>query len=348
MQKILAFILAMAFMQALSAQIPLSYSRNAMRTGDVLYKVKVDYVDAGTHGINQVWHLGSVSEQDKEVIQGIVSKGDTVSVMEKGYISHFILQGDTLFAKGKQQRRSYRLYADGRPLIHYPFHYGDSISGNYSGVGRDENFDLTVHGWGYTIADGIGMLTDGEDTLRHVIRLHMHDEYVENYDRQAEICFKCDHYLWFCAGYRYPIMESIRCMDADGMPTDSATYLLLPIQQHILGEDAINDSLLLQLDTEEALAKERSNTISTLSSIQAEVSMDGGKLTVNYSLSADSDVSFVACDIIGNILGASQCVNKAGGDWQETIALNRKPIGNVLMLNIQCGEEKISMKVFIE
>ncbi|MBQ8360964.1 MAG: hypothetical protein IJX44_03345 [Bacteroidaceae bacterium] len=52
MQKILAFILTMAFMQALSAQIPLSYSRNAMRTGDVLYKVKVDYVDAGTHGIN--------------------------------------------------------------------------------------------------------------------------------------------------------------------------------------------------------------------------------------------------------------------------------------------------------
>lgn len=348
MQKQLFFILTMVFMQALSAQIPLSYSRNAMRTGDVLYKVKVDYVDAGTRGTNQVWRLGKATEQDKEVIQGIVSKGDTVSVMEKNHIRHFILQGDTLSAKGGQQRRAYRLYEACRPLMRYPFHYGDSVSGNYRGTGREENFNLTVHGWGYTVADGTGILTDGEDTLRHVIRLHMHDEYVEDYDGQTEIRFKCDHYLWFCAGYRYPVMESARYTDAAGMPTDSTTYLFLPVRQYVLGEDAANDSVLAQLDMAGALAKEQGNTISTLSSIQAEVSTDGAKLTVNYSLSADSDVSFVACDIIGNILGASQRVNKTSGDWQETIALSRKPIGNVLVLNVRCGEEKISMKVFIE
>lgn len=349
MQKLLPFILMMMFMQGLSAQmLSLSRPHNALRAGDVLYKVKVDYVDAGASGIDQVWTLGEMTEQSKDIVQGIVSKGDTLTIMEKNHIRHFILCGDTLFAKGEQQRRAYRLYNVPRPLMRYPFHYGDSLSGNYNGRGRDENFELFVQGWGYTVADGTGILTDGEDTLHHITRLHMYDEYVEDYDGQAKIDFKRDHYLWFCAGYRYPVMESVRYMNASGVPIDSMTYLYLPVQQYSLGEDLANDSVLIQIEQAKTLGEEQECGISVLSNMQAGISSEGLRLTLDYSISTDCNISFIACDIVGNILGYSHYENKAAGEWQEAISLNRKPIGNVLMLNIQCGEEKISMKVFMK
>lgn len=339
-------ILSLVLVQGVLAQKSLSRTCNALRAGDILYKVKIPYVNAGEAGTDKIWTLGSPSEHHKDFLQGIVSKGDTITVLEKGNICHYIMSGDTLFDKGEQQRRTYRLYDVTRPLICYPFNYGDSISGNYEGKGRDENFDVTIQGWGYTVADGQGILTDGEDTLYHVTRLRMSDEHVENYGDGMEIHVKRDRHLWFCAGYRYPVMESCKWMDSNGTPTDSITYLLLPSLQYGLGEDEANDSVLNQLDIATIFDNTQENSISKLSSIQANLLMDGMSLTIDYTLDADADITFVACDMVGNILASSHYTDKTAGNWQEHMVLARKPVGGVLLLNVQSEEEKMSIKVF--
>ena len=345
---VIFIVLMVVFVQLLPAQMPLSSANNVMRAGDVLYKVEVDYMDAGEAGIDQVWYLEQIEEGRKDVVQGIVAKGDTVTIMEKGNLCHYILRGDTLFEKGKQQRRSYRLYDTMRPLVRYPFQYGDSIAGIYRGGGQEENLEVSVQGWGYTVADGVGILTDGYDTLHHVTRLRMFDDCTETYDNGQEVRVRREHYLWYCAGYRYPVVESVKWMNAAGVPTDSVTYLFLPIQQYCLGEDVANDSLLTALDMAEALGNAGENTIAELASIHAGLSPDGMTLTVGYVLEADTDIAFIACDIMGNVLANIRYESKGTGEWQENVTLDRKPIGNVVMLNVQCRGHKMAMKVFKE
>ena len=351
-----AFLLSTLVISCLGAfaQTAISRNTNMMRSGDVLYKLKVDYVEAGEAGQGKVWRLGQVTDDSEEFLQSIVAKNDTIAVLERGDILHYLMHGDTLFYKGSQQRRAYRLYDQERPVMQYPFQYGDSLSGNYHGTGWDENLDLSIHGWGSSVADGTGVLTDGTDTLQHITRLHLFDEYAENYGDQAEFHIKNHRYLWFCAGYRYPVMESIQKMLIENgeteIPTERVTYLYLPVQQYDLGEDAANDSILQQLATTGTQRQGIENDsnghgANSLASINAVLSPDGTSLTVSYTLSTDTDITLWAFDVLGNVIGTSHYQSREAGEWQECITLSRKPIANVLMLNIQCGENTISIKV---
>ncbi len=336
--------------QTILAQIPISNTNNGMRTGDLLRKVEVGYVSAGSAGYNQVWSLGEITSDSKEFLQGILSGGDTVAVFEKGRILHYLTHGDTLYYKGYQQRNSYLLYGQERPFIRFPFAYGDSISGTYNGMGIDENVELSVSGWGYTVADGTGILTDGDNTIEQVTRIHAFDDYSENYGGQMVIQIRSDRYLWYCAGYRYPVIESIhRTIIEDGgavTPLDSVTYLYLPVQQSDLNVDTPNASVLNQLygiDAESHVPNGQTNGI--LSSVHASLSAGGNVLNVDYTLSAAGEIKIFAFDVMGNILGSSHHELKEAGECQESITLSRRPIANVLMMRIQSNEETKSIKV---
>ena len=336
--------------QHMLAQTSISRSNNEMRNGDALYKVEVNYVNPGDAGQNKVWSIGQISDDSKDFRQGIVSSGDTIAVLEKFGIHHYFMHSDTLCYKGEQQRNAYRLYSQERPLLNYPFHYGDSISGHFFGVGRDENTDLSITGWGYTVADGTGILTDGNMSLPEVLRLHLYDDYCESYGDQLTAHILCHRHLGFCTGYRYPVMESFKRVlkvgDTEELPMDSATYLFLPVMQDELPADMVNASLR-QLQSMGAEKKyfQGINSESKLSSVQARLSEDGMTVIVDYNLSTDSAITIFACDILGGILGSVCYSGKDAGEWQDRITLVRKPVGNVLILNVQCEEDKISIKV---
>lgn len=344
-------ILSMVCFMSVSAQTPITRNHNTMRSGDLLYKLEVDFVEAGESGENKVWTLGKVTDDSKEFLQEIIAKDDTIAIIEQGRILHYLIHGDTLFFKGLQQSRTYCLYDKERPVMRYPFQYGDSIYGKYNGKGIDENLETSIQGWGYSVADGTGILTDGEDTLRHITRLHLYDDYVEHYADQAAFHIRCHHYLWFCAGYRYPVMESTQrtLVNANSTeePLDSITYMYLPAQQYSLSADADNDFILQQLaiNANRENAQRENNGNNGLSSVNASLSSDGMSLTINYTLSTNTDISFIAFDVVGNVLGTSQQQNKNAGEWQEFITLDRKPIAGVLMLNAKCGGETTSLKV---
>lgn len=349
MRKVIVFVILFVSHNIL-AQIPISNTANSMRTGDVLRKLRVNYVGSGDAGTHKVWTMGKIENNSKEFIQGIVCSGDTIAVFEKGIIHHYLLHGDTLCYKGNQQRRSYLLYNEERLFVRYPFAYGDSISCDYSGSGIDENHEISVTGWGSSVVDGTGILTDGEFTLQPVTRIHLFDDYLERYDNQTEIHMRCNRFLWYCSGYRYPVMESIyrSTLENGGIevPLDSATYLYLPVQQSDLNEDAANDSILNYLA---GIAGQQDysqpTSASSFNFVQAVLSSDGSSLSVSYSLLSDSKFSIRVYDVMGYLLGSFYCDNKAAGDWEESITLHRKPIANVLMISIQCNGETTSLKV---
>lgn len=353
MMKTFWIALSMAlFHQILLAQVLISSDANGFRCGDQLCKVQVDYVDPGDGGPSEVWPLGRITRKSKEFLQTIVSTRDTVAIFERDRIQHYLVRGDSLLDKGDQSRRAYCLYDRERPMLLFPFQYGDSLSGFYSGQGQEENFKTSRSGWGYSVADGMGILTDGEDSIPHVTRLHFFDDYTNTYYSGDTISchILCDRYSWYCAGYRYPVMESMHwssiAEDSKIQPLDSITYLFLPVMQMDLAEDAVNDSILNEVIIADAMEAAESATKSALSSIEAGLSADGTRLNISYSLDENSDIDFCACDILGNILGHAFYENQNAGEWQECLILSRRPIGNTLMLNIRCGTETKSLKVY--
>ena len=347
--------LAVIFMTALCpivwAQVPLTRPLNEARSGDHLNKVQVDYVQPDEGGIDQVWRLGQETRQSKDFHQGVASNGDTIALFEPDRIVHYVVHGDTLWDKGEQQRRTYRICQEERPVLHYPFAFGDSISGQFLASGMDEGIDLTVSGWGYTVADGIGLLTDGTDTLSHILRLHLWDDYTEDYGGQAQLHYLRDKYLWYMAGYRYPVQESLHWSLVEGdsavTPIDSVTYLFLPTQQMELAEDQANDSIRQIVSLWDVQSGDQSGVITAMKELHASLSPDGMTLTLDFTLSdGASTISFIACDVMGNILGRATIDNPTEGNHHESISLSRKPIGNALMLNIMSGNEKQTEKVY--
>ena len=334
----------------LFSQVPLTTLNNTLRHGDILCKIEVPYVEQGDRGSDAVWHLPEIPEKGKEHLQTINSNTDTVAVYEEGRILHYLAKGDTLLLKGQQSPRAYRIYSQERPYMRYPFQYGDSISGNYKGDCRDENEYYTLDGFGYTVADGSGCLTDGEDTLKHVIRLHLSDDYVNTYSDGTAEHLKEDRYLWYCAGYRYAVMESVKTSryEKEGLvPTDSITYLYLPYMQLDLAEDAANNHLIAELAAADAAREALSHGqgVGAITAIDAKLSPDGQTVTIQYQLGSDSDITFYACDITGSMLGSVMYQNRETGEWQDTLALDRRPIGNTLILSVRCGKEQFSLKV---
>lgn len=353
MKTQLVISLILASVQYLSAQIPITEATNSMRNGDRLCKVKVDYVNPGNSGNDEIWSLGRIKKDSQDFVQTILSNRDTVAVYEQGRICHYLMHGDTLVYKGEQSRRSNVIYQQERPMLCYPFQYGDSLFGTFSSKGIEEGIHTSRNGCGYTVADGIGVLTDGEDTIRHITRIHFRDEYIDTYYTKDTITIKniCDRYSWYCAGCRYPIMESVHWASAEEytqpQPFDSLTYLYLPIMQLELAEDAVNDSVLNELsiaDAEKLVSQETQRSV--LSAISASLSADGTQLNISYSLDEESSLEFCACDILGNILGHTLYENKSAGEWQECLALSRRPVGNSLMLNVRSEEKTISVKVY--
>ena len=340
------------FSQILSAQAPIDSAANAPRSGDELCKLKISFINEGERGENQVWRLGEANKKSRQVRQRISASGDTIAIFEAGRIRHFLMHGDTLTDKGEQSRRSYMLYDDLRPLLRYPFAFGDSISGQFSGIGREENVDAARSGFGYTVADGYGILTDGLDTLRNVTRIHFRDDFTDTYFGADTTHFRTviDCYAWFCAGYRYPVQESLRWFEADGdslIPTDSTTYLYLPeMQLADLADDAVNDSIRILLANAAGAGTSATNgQISTLRDLQAGISADGSRIDLSFSVTEPCDLSFIACDVMGNVIGHANYENCAPGERLESIALSRRPVGNTVMLNVQSGEERMSLKV---
>lgn len=343
---LLTTVLALA--TSAMAQVSLTTSTNTLRHGDILCRVEIPYESEGERGEASVWTLPTILDNSPDHLQAIRSNGDTIVIYEQGRMQHYLMRGDTLYNKGEQSRRAYRILSHERPELVYPFQYGDSISGGYEGDCQYEGIRYTTDGQGYTVADGIGLLTDGEDTLHHVLRLHLHDYFEDDYGNETTERRSRDCFRWYCMGYRYPVMETVITYRHDGAEqeqTGSSTYLYLPVMQMELDEDVPNEELLARLEAVGSNGQAGQGGGGSLTSVDASLSSDGQSLTINYSLNSTSDITFYACDIMGNVLGTAHYQNRETGDWQECLTLSRRPIGNALMLSIRCGDEWISIKV---
>lgn len=324
---------------ALFSQIPLTNGTLFMQGEDILCRTEVPFVEPGPNGKNAVWKLSRLLDGHDDLWQTITRSDASINILEYDRMKHFEIKDDILYYMGACNGKSFVELEEGRLLMKYPFQYGDSIYSNYSGKGCEEDgLSYTLTGTSYTVADGVGSLSDGKDEIQGVTRLHLHDEMKKTYENGTAGRIASDRYMWYANDRSYPVMESVMSLlERDGASdvVERVSYAYFHVQS---GTNTIE-----HLDKDDAMTEKYASRMVEI--VKTSFSSADLKLTVDYSLDEEALLDLIVTDIAGNVLGTEQYHSGKGGDGQIFISLARRPIGGVLMLNVTNGNQRVSVKV---
>lgn len=354
---------AVAFFVAIdsSAQTSITSQYNGYRDGDKMYRIVADYKSVGNRGENCMWELPPAKKDNNYVKQTIILKNDSLTIVEGDLMLHYIATDKTVSMRGFQKRDICSV--QDKPLLElkYPFAYGDSIAGTYSRkTTYFDTFTIGGEGYSYTVCDGRGVLTDGDETLKDVLRVHHHNTIISKYDNmdgeEAEPIVSEvteDKYLWYYSGCRYPVMDTrIITSKSNGKTVSDTifTSLYMPdIQLSELAYDDANSQLIAQRENREQSPDQNGGgnedetpfPVTMSASLQA----NGREISLDYLVAEDTDATFYAYDLAGRMLGCVAHTSISKGEYHETMALDRRPINGVVMLAMIAGEKKQVVKV---
>lgn len=323
---------------ALFSQIPLTNGTLFRPGEDILCKAEVPFVEPEPNGKNAAWKLNRLSDGHDDLWQTITRSDAGINILEYDRMKHLEIKDDILYYMGTRNGKSFVELEEGRLLLKYPFQYGDSVYSTYSGKGcEDDGLTYALTGTSYTVADGVGSLSDGIDEIQGITRLHLHDEIKKTYENGIAGRIVSDRYMWYVNDYSYPIMESVVTQfERDGASKvfERVSYTYFHAQsktntvEHPDKDDAMTDKY----------ASRRVEIVKT------SFNSANMKLMVDYSLDEEALLSLTVKDIAGNVLGTEQ-YHSGKGEGQISISLARRPVGGALMLNVTNGNQQVSMKV---
>ncbi len=361
LQDIFSMAVVLLFATGSFAQTSITSQYNGYRDGDKLYRVIADDTSLGDRGEDCVWELPSAQKDNKYFKQTIFLRNDSLTIVEGDLMLHYIATDKALSMRGYQTREMYTLQDRLMLELKYPFAYGDSIAGTFSSkTVFYDTFPVEGEGYCYTVCDGRGVLTDGSQTLKDVLRVHHHNTVISEYDNEdgeekehivAEVTE--DKYLWYYAGCRYPVMDTriITCKENGNVVSDTTfTSLYLPdLQLSELAYDDANSQLIAQRETQEQSPDPEDNGDKGVPpfpiKMSASLQSDHNEIVLNYTVSEDTDASFYACDLAGRVLGSITHASLSQGEHHETMALNNRPINSIVMLTMVAGDRKQVIKV---
>lgn len=343
------------------AQTSITYQYNGYRDGDKLYRVVANDASLGDRGENCVWKLPSARKDGNYFRQTVILRNDSLTIVEGDLMLHYIATDKELSMRGYQTRDLYSVQDRLTPELRYPFAYGDSIAGMFSRkTVYYDTFPIEEEGSCYTVCDGRGNLTDGNDTLRDVLRVHHHSTIISEYDNEdgddvehvvSEVAE--DKYLWYCPGCRYPVMDTrvITCKENGKTVSDTTfTSLYLPdLQLSELAYDDANSQLNAQGHAFGHAADQDNDSDDEETTfpikISASLQDNHDEIILNYTVTEDTDATFYAYDLAGRMLGCVTHLSLGKGEYHETMVLDKRPVNNVVMLAIIAGDKKLVIKV---
>jgi hypothetical protein len=354
-------IAAVAFFAAIgsSAQTTITSKYNGYRDGDKMYRIVADYQSAGNRGENCVWELPPVRKDNNYFKQTIFLRNDSLTIVEGDLMLHYIATDKGLYMRGFQSRDFCSVQGNLLTELKYPFAYGDSIADTYS---RKTTYfgTFTIEGEGnsYTVCDGRGVLTDGNETLKDVLRIHHHNTIVSKYensegDQVEPIVSEVteDKYLWYYSGCRYPVMDTriISCK-ANGKVVSDTTFtsLYMPeLQLSELAYDDANSQLIGQRENTGQSPNQGGNGDETPFPVTMSASLQANStgISLDYLVAEDTDATFYAYDLAGRLLGSITHVSLGKGEHHETMLLRNRPVNGVVMLTMIAGDKRKVIKV---
>ena len=361
LQNILSTAIVLLFATGSFAQTSITSRYNGYRDGDQLYRVVADEASLGDRGGNCVWELPSAQKDDRYFKQTIFLRNDSLTIVEGDLMLHYIATDIDLSMRGSQTRDMCSVQDRLMQELKYPFAYGDSIAGTFScktvyyGTFSDEG-----EGFCYTVCDGQGILTDGNETLKDVLRVDHHNTNISEYDDEDEdtevhIVSEVteDKYLWYYAGCRYPVMDTrvIKCkLNGETVSDTTYTSLYMPdVQLSELAYDDANSQLIAQREAYEQSpdpdGNDNDREIPFPIKMSASLKPGNREIRLDYQVSEDIAATFYACDLAGRVLGSIVHSSLSQGEHHETMVLNNRPINSIVMLTMLAGDRKQVIKV---
>lgn len=343
------------------AQPSITSQYNGYRDGDRLYRIVADDTLLGNRGENCVWELPSAQKDNSFFMQTVYLRNDSLTIVEGDLMLHYITTDKELSLRGFQMRDMYCVQDKPLTELKYPFAYGDSIADTYSRKTTCyDNFSFVDSGSCYTVCDGWGVLTDGKETLTDVLRIHQHNTIISEYDDEEDDAMvhivsevNEDKYLWYCYGCRYPVMDTrvIKCKTNGKTVSDTTfTSLYMPeLQLSELAYDDANSQLIAQRTAHGHSNNQGDSNVDHETpfpiSMSAKLQPGHGEISLDYSVTEDTGVTFYACDIAGRLLGNVTHLTLTTGEYHETMVLERRPINGIVMLTMVVGDKKLAVKV---
>lgn len=333
---------------AQSGQSMLS-SANFPVAGDTLVKNELAYVDAGSVGSNVLWDFHSL-EWKEDIQTNCICPADSSGLLCVGSMSvdKYSLQADTLFLVGTESPLSTMNYRHPIPLLLDSFAYGDTLAWAFQGEGTYcQMHRVLTAGTVRMVADGDGSLILAEgDTLRNVLRIHTlktssigmqllsDTTELDPESLRQEIT---DQYQWYVKGIRYPVLETI----------STACYNDLTLISCAQNAYCSLDQPLDYEGQEEVEEGNRPDEPAVTPIIAYEVTVNGGVVTVSYSLTEAVPLTALVCDRLGYVYHSITASNAAGTDY--SLALDCTGLRSdvyILYLNVggQVYSEKIDLR----
>ena len=347
------------------AQTILTEALNAPRPGDSLVMSRLPDIPQLPAGRDVVWDISQNSPGENRSLLFTGSDSLTVGT-ENGTSWCTVICGDTLLLTGFENRLCLMEYDRLLPLLRYPFSSGDSIKGQFHGMGTwcGRRF-MRVWGDGITRAEGEGtLILPGGDTLRHVLMTrsvrhtyHITYDSIHTWDALRHAVARdsggglpdtagiapviTETRSWYAPGWRYPVLRADQSSD----PLGSATLTLLyppEAQQE------------LDYDMENALARQSpefwgnshhtdNGDVHVLTSYSISADPSAMELTLHLTLSGPACVSLLLSDASGITWRSASQAFDNGGDKLLTVSYAGLPHGQYAV-RISCGTDTFTEK----
>jgi hypothetical protein len=335
----------------------LNTSHNRFRSGDVLIKQQVEYVDPGSSGGNKVWDfskLNTINEEYTLTYSLPPLEGDSVYILgdirynkknvsdnelivgtEHNTMYYYRMIHDSLLQTGHENPVVELEYTNPMVLMQYPLNYGQSITSDYTSKGLySGTVAIQIHGTMVTAADAYGkLLLPSGDTLSPVLRVKTIQTIlntpvegssgIETGDqgKQLETC------RWYSKGYRYPVFETVRNINLADSTEIFKTAFFFPPQDHLyLDTDPENLTLLNELwkETETnagTAGNEQAKTVSLEDIMSCKIYPNPviSILNLEYELKQEAKVAFELYSIDGMPIKKIKAQKKAVGSYYEAI-----------------------------
>jgi hypothetical protein len=334
----------------------LNTSHNRFRSGDVLIKQQVEYVDPGSSGGNKVWDfskLNTINEEytltyslpplegdsayilgDKRYNKENIADEDLIVGTEHNTMYYYHYSGDSLLQTGHENPSVVLAYTSPVVQAVYPLNYGQSTSSQYQSEGLySGTVAIQTKGTVTTAADAYGkLLLPSGDTLSPVLRVkttqtiydipgegsYMVDD-AGNTGKQLETC------RWYSKGYRYPVFETVRNINLNDSTEIFSTAFFYPPQDHLYLETDPDNLALLEemwdMDKKQEELQEQAKTVSLEDIMSCKIYPNPviSILNLEYELKQEAKVAFELYSIEGMPIKKIKAQKKAVGSYYETI-----------------------------
>lgn len=350
-------------------QVFLKSTANGFRDGDCLQKYDMARCPDSGYGSGVIWVFSGedICGNDGHTIE-YNFLGDTIVELRHGTRYFYYQDDEALHLIGFDNRTSSVRYDNPVLMLRYPFCYGDSVSGTFTGSGvYGDHIHLGIAGRGYTVADACGMIVCDGDTLTDILRVRHHRETVrktgydsipvvyidslEQYLLYGDGVMAEDIYSYYKAGYRYPLITSaisFRRCQGQIYPHACHTSFYAPEQQaYDLQYDPENENIRSAQAIRSSGINGGTDTGSgdnASSRVGVEATSDGSNVYVHYDNPHVSlPVTFMVFDALSRQLSSTFTINGSGtGDITMPLLYSTQ---NVLLLYVTAGDSRTVIKI---